>query len=288
MFLTVLFYFYEEGHTYDASDKKVLRSVEKSTKNIVIDQKVENIYSESTTSSAFFSCKDVIQSVSFASESQCKELGTFLFSGTTITKIDFSNCKLLTTISKGCFNKCTQLSTVTLPPNVITLSSGAFESCNKLTTITFPDSLEILENYDQLYGGAFQQCSKLTKVIITEKSNLKSIGSYAFQYSSLTSFYIPKNVSSIGKRAFSQCPITQFTRHPDNANYVTEDTAIYDKSKTNVYCVTGTDATKDFTLPSTVVYIAENAFKHTTYKAVIFTNQNVEIESAAFFQKNVL
>ena len=235
MFITLLFIYNEGGHTYDNKDKKVLQLVEKNTEEIVIDQNVEEIKSDSAITSAFYLCKNVIKNVSFEENSKCKTLGNYLFSQTSIVAINFSNCNNLEVISKSCFLQCYSLTTVILPPNIITLSAGAFSKCSFLKRVKLPDSLEIIEDFDGTYSGVFIYCSRLTEIIISVKSNLKKIGSSSFQESKLTSFFFPKNVTSIGISSFSGCPIKNFTCDENNEIYKAEDNVIYNKEMTEIH-----------------------------------------------------
>ena len=86
------------GHEYESSLKRILIQVEQSTQHLIVESSVENIAGESTGTSAFSLCKNVIKSVDFAEGSLLKELGIYLFSETNIQSVDFSNCLLLKTI----------------------------------------------------------------------------------------------------------------------------------------------------------------------------------------------
>ena len=128
MYFLALLLYKDGGNEYSSSDKKELISVNPEAKNIIIEPQVETIKGDSTSlsSAAFYSCRNNIQNVSFGANSQCNRIGDNLFSQTSIKFVDFTNCKYLTTISSGCFSKCSQLTEVTLPPNLITISPGAF------------------------------------------------------------------------------------------------------------------------------------------------------------------
>ena len=75
---------------------------------------------------------------------------------------------------KGEYQEEEAIQAITLPPTVKTIGSWAFNSCAKLNTVAFNEGL-------------------------------KTIGSYAFASTGLTSIEIPKGVETIGDSAFSYC-----------------------------------------------------------------------------------
>jgi len=85
-----------------------------------------------------------------------------------------------------------------IPDNVTSIARGAFNECRELTSITIPNSVTEIGNY------AFERCIGLTSVTIP--NNVTLIGSSAFQYCfNLTSMIIPNSVTSIRSLAFSSC-----------------------------------------------------------------------------------
>ena len=151
MILFLISLYYKGGHTYNDESMSTLILVEKSTSKIVVSQSVVTIESDSITSSAFYPCRNNIKSVSFESNSKLTTLGILLFSETSLQSIDFTNCASLTIISLGCFRNCKSLTSVILPPNLLTLSPGAFSLCSILPLIAFPNSLETISNYDRIH-----------------------------------------------------------------------------------------------------------------------------------------
>ena len=82
--------------------------------------------------------------------------------------------------------------------NVTRIGNSAFEKCSSLTSVTIPNSVTSIGDW------AFDECSGLTSVTIP--NSVTSIGDYAFSNcSSLTSVTIPNSVTSIGKGAFEYC-----------------------------------------------------------------------------------
>ena len=74
------------------------------------------------------------------------------------------------------FDKCTQLSSITIPESITTIGNWAFQSCSSLTTITLPNGVS--EMFEQAFGSC---------------SNLESI-------------YLPRSLKTIGRNIFLNCP----------------------------------------------------------------------------------
>lgn len=84
----------------------------------------------------------------------------------------------------------------------------AFEKCRNITSITISPNVSVIKY------GAFSGCSGITLVNIPASAELTNIESSAFgDCSSLTSIFIPEKVKSIGYAAFSGCPLTAVDIH---------------------------------------------------------------------------
>ena len=104
----------------------------------------------------------------------------------------------VTTIGSYAFNKCSGLTSVTIPDSVTSIGDHAFIMCSGLTSLEIPSSVTYIGG-DALYG-----CSGLKSVTIPD--SVTSIGSEAFyNCSGLTSLEIPNSVTSIGNSAFYGC-----------------------------------------------------------------------------------
>ena len=106
--------------------------------------------------------------------------------------------KGVTSISNYAFYNCYDLTSVTIPEGVTSIGESAFDSCASLVSVTIP------EGVTSIGDDAFLECSNLTSVTIPE--SVTSIGDFAFAYcSNLASVTIPEGVTSIGGYAFYVC-----------------------------------------------------------------------------------
>ena len=233
----------------------------------------------------------------------CEKLETVTFAGTpTVTTLGssaFSGCKVLAaiaipatveTIGDGTFTGCTALASVTFPGTSVltTIGTSAFSSCPSLTTITLPESVTTL--------GAIQTVGDETYC-----------NNSVFWGSGLTSFVLPKNVTTIyGGGMLANCPITSLTVDPANTTYDDRGSnAIFETATDKLVegCVATTvpDGTKvigreaffaekqpfTITLPESVTTIEERAFHYATGLTDINIPSGVtEIPDETFAQCN--
>ena len=78
----------------------------------------------------------------------------------------------MTNIGRYAFQRCTSLTSVTIPNSVTTIESHAFSGCSGLTSVTIPNSVTNIGSY------AFYSCTSLSSITIP--NSVTSIESYAF------------------------------------------------------------------------------------------------------------
>ena len=78
----------------------------------------------------------------------------------------------VTKISRNAFSYCSALTSVTIPNSVIKIGEGAFKTCSALTSVTIPNSVTTIEE------EAFRDCTNLQKVNIG--NSVKTIRTSAF------------------------------------------------------------------------------------------------------------
>ncbi len=135
--------------------------------------------------------------------------------------------------------------------SVTSIGNSAFERCSGLTSVTIPGSVTSIGDW------AFSDCSGLKEITISD--GVTSIGNDAFfRCSGLTSVTIPRSVTSIGKDAFEGCSGLKTIK-------VEEGNTEYDsRGNCNAIIMTAMNTLiygcKNTTIPGSVTSIGDRAF----------------------------
>ena len=106
----------------------------------------------------------------------------------------------VTSIGGRAFERCQNLTMVTIPNSVTSIGYRAFFVCAGLTSIEIPNSVTTIGN------EAFSSCTSLESVLFDEGSKLTCINYGTFEYCrNLASVIIPNGVTTIGQVAFCGC-----------------------------------------------------------------------------------
>lgn len=163
-----------------------------SSGEVIIPQIVSEIYSKSSSSSAFQNCQYSIITLRFEENSQIKSISSRSFAYSTLQTADFSECKLLEIFKDDLFYGCYNLSSVILPPNISTIGSWCFCQCTSLTSITIPKFVK------EIREQAFSGCVNLKS--FTLLSNMNIIRFDSNEFSNITTpmnIFIPGNLNTI-------------------------------------------------------------------------------------------
>ena len=145
------------------------------------------------------------------------------------------------------FEKCTGLTSITIPASVTSIGKYAFSRCTGLTKLWY--NAENCSGYGfssgivhWLYG-----CSNLSEVVIGE--NVKTIPNYfLIDCKGLTSITIPPSVTSIGSFAFDNCTGLTNITIPASVTSIGE------------YAFAGCSGLTSITIPASVTSIGSSAF----------------------------
>ncbi|MDA7667651.1 leucine-rich repeat domain-containing protein [bacterium] len=107
------------------------------------------------------------------------------------------NGRTVTKIARSAFERCTGITSVTIPETITSIDSSAFAGCTGLSSIQIPESVTSLGE------GAFEGCVSLESAQLGD--GLLTINDSAFRGSGLTSLTVPNKVSRIGNSAFADC-----------------------------------------------------------------------------------
>lgn len=168
---------------------------------------------------AFYN-NDSIISVIF--EGGIKNIGNSAFEHCdSLQKVEL--CDSIESMGEGVFSGCSQLKEVRLSAGLKQISNQAFSGCKNLKEIQIPDAVELINSW------SFNNCTSLEKVVFSNSSMCKKIGSQAFvrctalknimlsplterinekafyECSNISSIVIPRRVSYIGEQAFENC-----------------------------------------------------------------------------------
>ena len=185
----------------------------------------------------------------------------------------------VTSIGYMAFNKCSGLTSVTIPSSVKSIEESTFADCKGLTSVTIPNSVVSIGGY------AFYNCSSLTSVTIP--NSVTSIGDKAFYNClGLTKVIVSDIAAWCGiKFGFVANPL-YYCHHL----YSDENTEIKDlvipNSVTSIerYAFEGCSGLTSVTIGNNVTNIAEGAFSECLgLTSVTMANSVMSIESYAFY-----
>ena len=178
---------------------------------------------------------------------------------------DFVIPDTVTTIGKGAFYRCRDLSSVAIPDSVTAVGCSAFQCCTDLTSVTIPDSVTTIGD------NAFCNCKRLSNVTIPD--SVTSIGEHAFDgCHSLESVTIPNSVTTIGNNAFFYCIGLRSVTIPDSVTTIGRGVFNGCKRLTIVtipdsvteigdYAFADCTGLTSVTIPDSVTYIGCSAFQ---------------------------
>ncbi|MDD3129814.1 MAG: leucine-rich repeat protein [Candidatus Izemoplasmatales bacterium] len=189
----------------------------------------------------------------------------------TITNIYFQKDSQLTRIDTQAFQKCKNLSTITIPPTVTSIGANVFGSCWNLRSVTFPSSILYIDQY------IFQDCLSLESIsvegdnqfyisengVLFDKQKTLLI-SYPAKKND-TTFQLPSSIVEISGYAFN------------NNHFITE--IIFDTNSQlltiDVGAFLNCSNLQDIIFPDTLTSIGQSSFAGCSSLEVITITENI-------------
>jgi hypothetical protein len=219
---------------------------------------------------AFMNCT-ALESLPLETGTQLTSIEQSAFQNTGLTS--FIIPSTVTNLGNAVFNFCSKIKTVTVPASITMIPEMTFQDCGNLTSVVLPSSITSIEK------AAFYGCNSLNLTIPTA---VKSIGFESFSgCSSLININIPNGDTSIGSMAFMNCSSAKnvsipslvktidiqafyncsgvFTVNTSNQYFASVDGVLATKDSTKIIACP-TSKTGHFTVPTTVISYADNAF----------------------------
>ncbi len=214
-------------------------------------------------SGAFSGCQSL---TSVTIPSTVKSLGTHLFAGCgALAKAEVYAS--VTAVPAAAFAGCSKLAQVTLPSAIQSVDSAAFAGCESLKAISLGRDLRSI-------GAQAFQGSGLENVDLTGHASLTSIGDWAFaDCASLVTVGLPDCVTTVGAGVFfgdealtsANFPgaATEVAAYTFNGDHALKADGLLHDAVTSIgdYALRGLDQIAEFSLPSDLQWIGDNAME---------------------------
>lgn len=211
------------------------------------------------------------------------EMGSCVFAGcTSLRELTFSAG--LTEIPSLTCENCVALEKIVIPEKVLTVRDSAFIGCTAAAEIYLPDSVTTIEE------RAFMNNTSVKTLRLSR--NLEQVEEEAFRnLTSLESLTLPNTEAHFGKYCFAKCGIRELTIPPEPvlsfyafAMCYNLESVVIEEGRKDVsnYCFAGSVKLKDVSLPNSLTWIGEGAFKATAIETLVIPPNVGIIDRYAF------
>ena len=167
----------------------------------------------------------------------------------------------VTSLGGETFSDCTNLVNLTIPQNVSAIGDNPFLNCPSLTLKNkSPDF--ILERgalYDREKSRLIYYSMSNSDSIFEIPNSVISIGKHAIHGClALRKIIIPPSVAIMENNPFSSCPSLTLVNH--SPNFIFENDALYDRSRTSIFYFAINSPSKFFEIPEGITTIQRHSF----------------------------
>lgn len=164
---------------------------------------------------------------------------------------------------------------VVVEDGVTRIGDLAFVEAYNLKKVTLADSVE------ELGYASFAYCESLSDFT---GNGLTYIEGYAFNWTALEEFTVPKSMKEIIWFAFMGSPIKSFTVENGNTVYSAKDGVLYMDNGTTLFMYPAASERTSFTIPSTVKKVGDGAFAFASDLSEIVIPESVTALGEAAFE----
>ncbi len=199
-------------------------------------------------------------------------------SGDIVIPSELGGCPV-TIIGEYSFSGCSNITSITIPNNVISIETEAFFGCDNIKNVKMGNTVT------NIGMSAFYNCYNLESIDIPD--SVVSIGQQAFeQCMGATTLTIGKGLKDLELLAFMTCINLQNIKVDEDNPYFSSDEegVLFNKDKTELVLYTVGHQRTKYVIPDSVKKINEASFLYCTYLTDVIIPESVtDIKIQAFY-----